>query len=355
MSAVKNSSDQDEKPSKEIRFRCSSDFLPIMRHLNACLMISTYRLGKVAMVQANGDQLSVDLKTFEQAMGIAVSDHEMAIGTRRGLTRLSVARDLAVPNALGQKTATAFISRSSHITGNISIHDMAWCGDQLWAANTLFSCLCTFDSQYNFVPRWKPDFISELAPEDRCHLNGMAADSSGPRFVSVLSKTDQAGGWRDHKTDGGCLIDVQSGETVLSGLCMPHSPRLHDSKLWFLNSGKGELNHLDLETRKSTVVETVPGYTRGLSFGGQFAFVGMSQIRETNVFGGLPICERRDELRCGVAVIDLTTSKAVAWFEFQEGVEEVFAVKILPNAFPAVLHSPNLEGDDKELWVIPPL
>ena len=136
---------------------------------------------------------------------------------------------------------------------------------------------------------------------------------------------------------------------------MPHSPRLHDGHLWYLNSGRGELNCLDLESRQSTVVETVPGYTRGLSIAGQFAFVGMSQIRETNVFGGLPIGQQRDELRCGTAVIDLNSKQAVAWFEFEQGVEEVFAVEVLPHSGPTVLHSPNLEGDDKELWVIPPL
>lgn len=265
------------------------------------------------------------------------------------------AEGIDIPNRFDAKTRTAFIARQHWVTGNISVHDLGWHNDQLWAVNTLFSCLCTFDGQHNFVPQWKPSFISELIPQDRCHLNGMAMGANGPAYVTCLGKSDTAGGWRDNKVSGGMLIDVASGEPILEGLCMPHSPRLHDSKLWYLNSGKGELNVVDIETGATEVIDRVPGYTRGLALAGQFAFVGMSQIRETNIFGGLPIGEQANELRCGVAVVDLISGRTVAWFEFRNGVEEVFAVEVIPGAYPAVLHSPNLDGDDQELWVIPPL
>src|SRR5436189_177135 len=81
-------------------------------------------------------------------------------------------------------------------TGSVHCHDLAWCGNELWLVNTLFSCLCTLHSDYNFVPRWRPPFITGLAAEDRCHLNGMAADGSGPRYVTVLAPTDTPQGWR---------------------------------------------------------------------------------------------------------------------------------------------------------------
>jgi uncharacterized protein (TIGR03032 family) len=158
------------------------------------------------------------------------------------------------------------------------------------------------------------------------------------------------------KTHSGSILDVATGEPVATGLSMPHSPRVHEGQLWVLNSGCGELNTVDVTSGAMETVECVPGYTRGLSFAGQFAFVGLSKIRETAVFGGLPIGERPENLRCGVAVIDLQSRKSVAWFEFSAGVDEVFDVKLLPGFGQLVLWGPHLREDDRsELWIIPPL
>src|SRR5204862_4296250 len=131
--------------------------------------------------------------------------------------------------------------------GDIRIHDTAWAGDELWAVNTRFSCLCTLDRRYSFVPRWRPAFVSALAPEDRCHLNGLcvAGDPPRPKYVTCLGATDTAGGWRANKRDGGLLIDVDTHAVVARGLSMPHSPRVHDGKLWVLESGVGGIGHLD--------------------------------------------------------------------------------------------------------------
>ena len=171
--------------------------------------------------------------------------------------------------------------------------------------NTRFSCLCSPSRDYSFIPRWRPPFISEVVPEDRCHLNGLAMEDGRPRFVTALGETDSVGGWRERKADGGVVIDVPSGEVVLRGLSMPHSPRLHDGSLWVLNSGAGELWRVDLNSFRHEVVCSLPGYLRGLGFVGPVALVGLSTIREKHIFGGLPVQERCPRLRCGVAVIEL--------------------------------------------------
>ncbi|MBL8810608.1 MAG: TIGR03032 family protein [Planctomycetaceae bacterium] len=224
----------------------------------------------------------------------------------------------------------------------------------LWVVNTLFSCLCTLDETHSFVPRWKPSFISGLADEDRCHLNGMAMEQGRPRYVTVLAATDTAAGWRADKAKSGCLIDVQSGEFLSRGLCMPHSPRVHQQQLYVLNSGHGHLSHVDRRTGQLTPVEQMPGYTRGLAFHGQFAFVGLSRIRETNVFGGLPIGERREELCCGIAVIDMTSGRTVATFRFLSGVEEIFAVDVVPGFMNLAIGGSTKGEQQNEIWVVPP-
>jgi uncharacterized protein (TIGR03032 family) len=90
-----------------------------------------------------------------------------------------------------------------------------------------------------------------------------------------------------------------------------------------------------------------------LAFAGQFAFVGLSRIRETNVFGGLPIGKHRDELCCGIAVIDMNSGRTVATFRFLSGVEEIFAVDVIPGiANPAIGGSHHSE-DPIEVWVVP--
>jgi len=64
-----------------------------------------------------------------------------------------------------------------------------------------------------------------VVPEDRCHLNGLAVVDGQPKYVTALGTTDTPGGWRERKADGGVLLDVESGETLIDNLSMPHSPR----------------------------------------------------------------------------------------------------------------------------------
>jgi uncharacterized protein (TIGR03032 family) len=187
------------------------------------------------------------------------------------------------------------------------------------------------------VPRWRPPFITALAPEDRCHLNGLALSEGQPHYVTVLAETDTPEGWRPNKATSGCLIHVPTGATVARGFAMPHSPRLHQNRVWLLDSGKGQLVVVDPTTGDVTSVAELPGYTRGLAVHESLAFVGLSRIRETSVFGGMPIADRRAELKCGIAIVDLATGQLLAHLEFLSGVEEIFAVQVLPGIrFPAV-------------------
>jgi uncharacterized protein (TIGR03032 family) len=214
-------------------------------------------------------------------------------------------------------------------------------------------------ADFSFVPRWQPPFITTLAAEDRCHLNGLAvgraeSESGLPiRHVSALGETNSRDGWRPNKAQGGCVIEVPSGQVVARGLSMPHSPRLHESKLWLLESGTGQLVHLDPATGRRETVAELPGYTRGLALAGSYAFVGLSKIRETSTFGGLPIAERRGQLKCGVGVVDCRRGQVIGLLEFQTAVEEIFDVLLLRG-----VRFPEVVGFQKETvrhtFVVPP-
>lgn len=220
--------------------------------------------------------------------------------------------------------------------------------------NTAFSCLCTLDERHSFVPRWRPPFITGLAAEDRCHLNGLAMDGGKPRFVTVLGESDSPQGWRPDKVSGGCLIDVATGQTVAGGFAMPHSPRVHGGRVWMLHSGAGQLVHIDPANGRSQTVTELPGYTRGMAMYDRYAFVGLSKIRETSTFGGMPIAERRPELKCGVGVVDLTTGRLVSHLEFVSGVDEIFDVQVLPGVRCPALSGPYAQRDGMApIWTAP--
>ena len=119
---------------------------------------------------------------------------------------------------------------------------------------------------------------------------------------------------------------------------MPHSPRWHDGRLWLLESGTGQLVLVDPATGQRQTVAELPGFARGLALVGPYAFVGLSKIRKTSAMDGVPLAERREQLKCGVAVVDLRSGQVIAFLEFQTAVEEIFDVQLLPGLrFPEVI------------------
>jgi uncharacterized protein (TIGR03032 family) len=313
----------------------------LLTQARASVLVSTYQAGKLIVLRADAGTLNTHFRTFDTPMGVAHDRGRLAVGTRTAVWEFhdqpAVAAKLDPPG----KHDVCFLPRTVHYTGHIAIHEVAWAGDELWAVNTKFSCLCTFRRDSSFVPRWRPPFVTALTVEDRCHLNGLALVDGEPRYVTALGTTDTGGGWREKRATGGVLLEVPTGRVVAGGLSMPHSPRWHDGRLWVLESGAGSLATVDLPTGRLDPVAYVPGFTRGLDFLGPFAFIGLSQVRESNLFGGLPITEKIpvEERACGVWVVDTRTGQTAAFLRFEAGVREVFAVQVLPGvAFPDLLN-----------------
>jgi uncharacterized protein (TIGR03032 family) len=193
--------------------------------------VSTYQAGKAVAVGVAHDELALSYHNFERAMGLAVKPDALAVAARAQVWLLHAAPDLAARVEPAGRHDTCFLTRSSHFTGEIQAHELACAGDELWLVNTAFSCLSTLDGRHSFVPRWRPPFLTALAADDRCHLNGLAVADGVPRYVTALAETDAPQGWRANKVHSGCLIDVASGETVARGFAMPHSPRVHDGRV----------------------------------------------------------------------------------------------------------------------------
>src|SRR3954468_12988140 len=145
--------------TREVRYQCTSNFAPILAHLGVSLAVSTYQAGKLVVLGTETGSLSLGFHNFQRAMGIALADDRMAVGTRDQIWLLRSAPQIA-PH-LEDTTAYdgCFLTRSCWFTGEIQSHEMAWIGSELWVVNTLFSCLCTLDEQHSFVPCWRPSFV----------------------------------------------------------------------------------------------------------------------------------------------------------------------------------------------------
>ncbi len=349
------SEEKKTHPMREVRFEYSPYFPEILQHCRASLLVSTYQAGKLGVIGVHDGKLDISFHSFEQAMGLAPGPMGIALGSRQQIWYLQSAPELAARIEPAGKHDACYLTRQSHVTGNIHIHEMAWGTDRLWAVNTLFSTLCTVHEDFSFVARWKPPFISELAAEDRCHLNGMAMVDGSPRFVTAMSQTNTPAGWRPTKASSGIVMDVKTNEVVAQGLAMPHSPRWYADRLWVLDSGRGSLCAVEGNGKATQTIATLPGYTRGLAFSGQFAFIGLSRVRETAIFGGLPVQQQFSELKCGIGIIDLQTGQNVAAFQFHSGVDEIFDVQVLPGIRNPVVCGPAAAEDNAQtIWLVPP-
>ncbi len=330
----------------------TASFAALLADRGLSLLVSTYQAGKLVVLRHDGrGGVNTHFHAFRKPMGLAVGSggDRLAIGTAGDVREFhNVPAVAARLDAAGVPPHdAAFLPRVTHATGDVQVHEMAWgTGGQLWFVNTRFSCLCVRSDRFSFDPRWRPPFVTALAAEDRCHLNGLAMLDGRPRYVTALGRTDTPGGWRADKRAGGVLLDVDAGGAVVAaGLSMPHSPRVIDGRLWMLESGTGSVGTVEAGGRFEPVAR-LPGFTRGLDVHGRLAFIGLSQVRESAHFGGLPITELPVEQRaCGVWAVDLDTGRTAGFLRFEAGVQEVFAVAVVPRRCPELVDDDRLAAD----------
>jgi uncharacterized protein (TIGR03032 family) len=328
----------------------------------ATIVVTTYQAGKLVLVGHDGPQMGVLMRDMHAPMGLAIEGSRMAVATRDSVVVLADAPELApgLPSHPG-RFEHLYVPRVTYATGDIRAHEIAFGQSGLWIVNTRFSCLCLASDRHSFEPRWRPKFVSACVPEDRCHLSGVAMEGGAPAYATAHAATDVAGGWRDRKAGGGVVIDVASGEPLATGFTMPHSPRIADGALWVLDSGEGVLARVDRATGDKVAVTRVPGFARGLCLVGSHALIGLSKIRESNVFGGMRVASLYPELFCGVAIVSTVSGRVEGTLRFVSGCDEIFDVGLLPGRRRVqVLHPPDaqtraaLSMPDAAFWALAP-
>ena len=334
----------------------TTSFPELLAQVGASVLVTTYQAGKLVVLREDAGVLNTHFRNLAKPMGLARDGGRLAVGCSVDVwefhnvpavcAKLDASEEYPTTEA---KHDACYLPRRAHCTGDVQIHEMAWVDGELIFVNTAFSCLAKRSDENSFEPVWRPAWIKQYAPGDNCHLNGLAVRDGHVRYVTALGETNEPGGWRENKRDGGLLIDVDSKEVIARGLSMPHSPRWYDGKLWLLESGEGTIGKVDLGTGKYEAIAQFPGFTRGLSFYGPLAFIGLSQVRESAVFSGIPLVDRLKEAEqrsCGVWVLNVETGETLGFCKFEEGVQEVFAVEVLPGVrFPDLVnHDPKIVG-----------
>jgi uncharacterized protein (TIGR03032 family) len=311
----------------------SRRFAEWLQQIGGSLAFTTYQAGKLFFVGVHEGRLSLFERTFNRCMGLCAHDGTLWLSTLYQLWRFENA---LAPGQLHEGYDRLFIPRLAYTTGDIDIHDVhvASDGEPIFV-NTLFGCLARPSPTHSFKPIWKPPWLTAVVPEDRCHLNGLALEHGEPAYVTAVSRSDVADGWRDRRASGGVVVHVPTGDVVVDGLSMPHSPRCHRGELWLLEAGTGFIGRVDRNTGAFERVAFLPGYLRGLAIHGGFAVVGTSKSRGDQAFRGLALtdnlADRDAEPRCGVHVIDLASGVVEHWLRIEGVVEELYDVVVLPG------------------------
>ncbi len=312
----------------------SRHFTAWLAEQNVSLACTTYQTGKLLLFGRKPDGgLGVFERNFTRCMGLWGEGQTLWLSSQFQLWRLE---NILRPGEVYQGHDRLYVPKAGHTTGDLDIHDIVIeSSGRLVFVATGFGCLATLNQRYSFTPLWRPGFLSKLAAEDRCHLNGLALEDGHCRYVTAVSTSDVVDSWRDRRRDGGVVLEVPASRVVAEGLSMPHSPRLHRGELWLLNSGTGFLGKIDRQSGRFEPVTFCPGYLRGLAFVGDYAVVGLSRPRHDKTFGGLALdkelIERDSPARCGLHVIDLRTGDVAHWVRLEGMVSELYDVVALPG------------------------
>jgi uncharacterized protein (TIGR03032 family) len=298
------------------------------------LAFTSYQSGQLFLVgrHPNGT-VSFNQQNFSRAMGVAWNAGRLYLGSLFQVWRLE---NMLRPGQIGNEIFDCVLMpRNAQTTGDVDIHEIGVNkAGQVVFVNTKYSCLSVLDLTHSFRPVWKPPFISKLAPEDRCHMNGMAMVNGTVKYVTAVSRSDVLTGWRERRHEGGVLIEVETGRIVTDQLSMPHSPRVVGNKVYALDSGRGQIIQIDPKTGAKTDIAFCPGFLRGMSIHNNHAIVTVSKPRD-GTFKGLLLdgeLKTRDaEAWCGVLIVNLGTGDIVEWIKLDGHIAELFDVAAMPG------------------------
>lgn len=308
-------------------------FVNALSGVQRTIAVSTYEASKVFSFWGDEDVVSMHESSIPRAMGVGFEGEMMAVAMQGGMSMFRKISRFPVAKGERRTHDHVWVARAKYLTGPIDTHDVAIHDRRIYAINTAWSCISIFGYEESFQPVWKPPFVSELTPGDRCHLNGMAFVGGKPKFVTALGQTDEPKAWKPSITSGGVLVDVEGKEVLLEQLAMPHSPVWDDEEgvVYFLESAQGAISKYDPQSREHSEVIRTNRFLRGLAIHDGIAFVGFSKLRESSTTFQ-KLCGLLDGDSAGVLAIDLKEGKLLGTLQFEEGIDELYDVSFFPGS-----------------------
>ena len=316
----------------DYKLTITEDFERLLKKTNSTLAVSIYQAGRVLLLNTNTlDRLNITPINYPKPMGVIAEKNKLAIATKTELHLYGNSPQLAERMRVnGNSLENLYFPRVTYHTGDLDLHDLCYVAGEIVAVNTRFSCICKFDDTYSFTPIWKPFFISEHTPEDRCHLNGLETENGQPKYVTGLGTGNTKESWREDINNGGMLMDIPENKILLSNLAMPHSPRLYKDKLYLLESAKGELVEIDRKTYEKKSIIRLNGLVRGLTIKDGLAFIGISKVRKkSSTFSKLPESVKAEY--ASINIVDIEHGALLATLTFTGDIEEIYDVRLLEN------------------------
>lgn len=337
-----------------LSFEMDRNFLSWIAKNKVSFLITSYKtnnvysIGAVREPKSNELKLSIYMTAFSRPMGLHIhNNNDIYISTMHSLWKyVNIGEtDDNETGIEGLNFDKTFMPRVSHITNDVDGHDITVDENgEVYFISATYCTICKPSETHSFEVFWKPPWISKVAREDRCHLNGLCNKDGKIKYASSVSQTNIRSGWREKNRKGlGVVIDVETNEIVCDGLTMPHSPRWHDGKLWVLNAGCGEFGYIDFENKKFIPKVFIAGFLRGLDFvGNKYAVIGSSLDRHEKCFMNLPLGEELKKLGggkeenaidpiCGLHIVDLKTFDVIHELKFTGQIVEIYDVGVLKN------------------------
>lgn len=225
--------------------------------------------------------------------------------------------------------------RARFFPGSTYLHDLAFVGGVLYANAVGRNAVVRLGSRGDARLAWWPLAVERGGRpiEDRNYLqlNSIAAgrDLSSSFFTASAERPGaRQPGDRNFPVDGrGVLLSGRTREPVAGGLTRPHSARLHQGAVWVDNSGYGELRRWT--GRGWDVIARLPGWTRGLCFSNDVAFVGTSRVLPR--FAAYAPGLRESACVCGVHAVSVLSGAILASLTWPAG-DQIFAIEAVAAA-----------------------
>ena len=307
----------------------------LLLKLNCTIAISTYQAGKLVFISAKDeDSLSQLPRNFNKAMGIAedFENQKLAVACKDEVILFKNSSELAnyYPNAPNKYDAL-YMPRITFHTGAVDIHDLSFgLNGEIYAVNTLFSCIIKLDENYSFTPIWSPPQIDKITSEDRCHLNGMAMLNGKPKYATAFNNGNTPQSWRENITSSGVIYDIEKNKIICSGLPMPHTPRIFNNELYVLLSATGELVKINTSKGTYEVIVKIGGFVRGMSLHNDYLFIGISKLRKnSSTFGKLDFAKNANQ--AGIVIVHLPTKSITGKINYLNSLDEIYDIHILKD------------------------